>query len=140
MKKKVSRILAMILAVVMYMCSTVTVFAAENVDANTDNGVAPASLEVLMSTTMTGTQKTGYFYVPECGLFGNTYYFTFSGDSDVKVMFTIYDENDTFVRNGGYYANGTTNELSLKLPVGQYRIEMAKGSTDSVLCVISYNR
>ena len=140
MKKKVSRILAMILAVVMCMCSTVTVFATENVETNTDNGVAPASLEVLMSTTMTGIEKNGYFYVPETKLLGNTYYITFSGDSSVAVDYTIYNSINVPIKSGTYYADGTTHSVYLNIPVGEYRIAMSKGSFTEILCVISYNR
>lgn len=140
MKKKVSKILAMILAVVMCMCSTVTAFAAENVEVNTDNVAVPASLEVLMSTTMTGIQKNGYFYVPEVNLLGNTYYITFSGDSSVAVNYTIYNSNNVSIKSGTYYADGTTHSVYLNIPVGEYRIAMQKGSSTEILCVISYNR
>lgn len=134
MKKKVSKILAMILAVVMCMCSAVTVFATENVEANTDNGVVNASYEVMMSTTMTGGQKTGYFDIFDSG---KRYYITFTGASSTYVNYTVYNSAGRAVDNGAVLANGTDHRMTFEYHEGQYRIEMWTSTSTRILCVVS---
>ena len=134
MKKKVSRILAMILAVVMCMCSAVTVFATENVETNTDNGVATASYEVMMSTTMTGGYKRGYFDVFDTS---KDYYITFTGASGTYVVYTLYNSSGFAVDRGSVFANGTDYKMTFEHREGQYYIDMRTSVSTSILCVVS---
>ena len=134
------RLIAIILVGVLTLSMNAFAFASEK-NTYAQENMARASYETLLTTNITRFEKIAYFYVPSTSNLGNTYYITFSGDSGYYVNFSVYYSNGSSpIWSGSYLANGTTYTKRLSILPGEYRIAMNTGSSNSILCVVGYQR